>query len=119
MSELVTPAWEGSVPVALVHGEIDLANARRMRDAVIALVAEDAPGLIVDLADVPYLDSAGIQALFDVVRHLREREQVLAVVVPATSPLRRVLKITGFQEAAPICDSTSEAAKHLLEPAKP
>ncbi len=116
MSGLVSPGSEGSVPVAHVHGEIDLANARRMRDGVLELVAEEAPGLIVDLADVPYMDSAGIQALFDLVRHLRERDQVLALAVPTGSHLRRVLKITSFHEAAPICDTTGDAANHLLDP---
>ena len=114
MSGLVTPGSEGPVPVAHVHGEIDLANARRMRDGVVELVAEDAPGLIVDLADVPYMDSAAIQALFELVRHLRERDQVLALAVPTGSHLRRVLKITSFHEAAPICDTTGDAADHLL-----
>ena len=116
MSGLVAPGSEGPVPVARVHGEIDLANARRMRDGVLELVVDDAPGLIVDLTDVPYMDSAGIQALFELVRHVRERDQVLALAVPTGSHLRRILKIVSFHEAAPICDSASEAAKHLLDP---
>ena len=113
MSGLVTAATEGRVPVAHVHGEIDLSNARRMRDAVIEIVTDDAAGLIVDLADVPYLDSAAIQALFEVARRLRDSDQALVVTVPSGSPLRRLLKVTRFHEAATICDSIVAAAEHL------
>ena len=71
MRELVTPDLSGPVPVARVAGEVDLANATRLRQELLALVTDEAVGLVVDVTEVPYADSAGIKVLFDVARDLR------------------------------------------------
>src|ERR1051325_3026444 len=99
MSRLITPDPSGPAPVARVTGEIDLANAARARDDLLAIAA-DAQGLVVDLTEVPYLDSAGVRILFHLARDLRRRGQMLVVTVPVGSPLRRLLKITSFHEVA-------------------
>jgi hypothetical protein len=53
--------------------------------------------------------------LFDLARDLRRRSQSLAVTVPASSPLRRLLKITNFQEVAPICDDVDFAVELIAK----
>lgn len=108
MRRLITPDRSGPVPVARVTGEIDLANAARARDDLLAIAA-DAEGLVVDLTAVPYLDSAGVRILFHLARDLRRRDQTLIVTLPVGSPLRRVLKITSFHEVASMCDSLDAA----------
>ena len=112
MSKLITPDTSGPVPVARVTGEIDLANAPRVREEVLAM-AVGVKGLVVDLTEVPYLDSAGVRVLFQLARDLRQRDQALLVAIPVGSPLRRVLKITNFHEVAAICDDV-EAAFDLV-----
>jgi len=116
MSRLITPDLSGPVPVARVTGEIDLANATRARDDLLAIAA-DAPALIVDLTEVPYLDSAGVRILFHVARDLRRRDQALVVTLAVGSPLRRVLKITSFHEVATLCDGLDAAFDLLAEEA--
>jgi anti-sigma B factor antagonist len=112
---VVSPDTSGIVPVARISGEIDLANAAQLRDAVLALAAGDAHGLIVDLTEVSYLDSSGVRVLFQLARDLRQHDQTFLVTVPVGSPLRRVLKITGLHEVAPICDDL-DAALNLAAP---
>ena len=111
MSQLVTPDLSGPVPVARVAGEVDLANAPRLRQELLALATDEPAGLVVDLTEVPYADSAGIKVLFELARDLRRRNLSLAVTVPISSPLRRLLKITNFQEVAPICDDAETAVE--------
>ncbi len=112
---VVTPDTSGPVPVARISGEIDLANAPRLRDEVLALAVGDVHGLIVDLTEVSYLDSSGVKILFRLASDLRQHDQTLLVTVPVGSPLRRVLKITRFDEVAPICDDL-DAAFNLAAP---
>jgi len=114
MSRLITSDPSGPVPVARVTGEIDLANAARARDDLLAIAA-DAPGLVVDLTAVPYLDSAGVKLLFQLARDLRLRDRTLVVTVPTGSPLRRLLKITNFPEVAPLCDGLDAAFDLIVE----
>jgi anti-anti-sigma factor len=115
MRELVTPDLYGPVPIARVGGDIDLANAARLRQELLALATDEAYGLVVDLTDVSYADSAGIKVLFDLARDLRRRDQSLAVTVPVGSPIRRLLKITNFQEVAPICDDAQTAVQLIAK----
>ena len=114
MSRLITPDPSGPVPVARVTGEIDLANAPRACDDLLAIAA-NAQGLVVDLTEVPYLDSAGVRILFQLARDLRRRDQTLVVTVPVGSPLRRLLKITSFHEVAPVCDGLDAAFNLIAE----
>ena len=114
MLRLVTLDRSGTVPVARVVGEIDLANASRLRQELLSL-ATDEHWLVVDLTEVAYADSSGIKVLFDLARDLRRRNQSLAVTVPASSPLRRLLKITNFQEVAPICDDVDFAVELIAK----
>ena len=114
MSRLITADRSGPVPVARVTGEVDSANAPRALDDLLAIAA-DAPGLVVDLTEVPYLDSAGVKILFQLARVLSRRDQVLVVTVPVGSPLRRLLKITSFHEVAPVCDGLDAAFDLIAE----
>jgi anti-anti-sigma factor len=115
MRELVTPDLSGPVPVARVAEEVDLANAARLRQELLALATDEVDGLIVDVTDVPYMDSAGIKALFDVARDFRRRKQSMVVTVPVGSPVRRLLKITNFLEVAPICDDVETAVELIAK----
>jgi anti-sigma B factor antagonist len=111
MSALVTADLSGPVPVARVTGEVDLSNAVRLRQELSALATDEVGGLVVDVTEVPYVDSAGIKVLFDLARDLHRRDLMLVVTVPVSSPIRRLLKITNFQEVAPICDDTETAVE--------
>lgn len=113
MRPLVTADLSGAVPVARVAGEVDLANAARLRKELMALATDEVDGLVVEVTDVLYADSAGIRVLFDLARDLRRRHQSMAVIAPVGSPLRRLLKITNFQEVAPLCDD-AQTAVHLI-----
>lgn len=107
---MVTLDLSGPVPVARVAGEVDLANAAQLRRELAALASDAVDGMVVDVTDVSYADTAGIKVLFDLARDLRRRDQALAVAVPAASLLRRLLKITNFQEVAAICDGAQTGA---------
>ena len=60
-----------------------------------------------------YLDSAGVELLFDLARRLRTHRQRLRLVVPAEAPMRRVLDLCDIEEVAPM-DATVEAAVEVL-----
>lgn len=92
--------------VVRIVGEIDLANASRVGRSLAAAAASS--GLVLDIAEVTYLDSAGIGELFALAARLRASGG-LAIVVPDGSPLHRLFKITGFDEAAPVCPTEDDA----------
>ena len=97
----------------------DLRNATTLRRPGAELATDGGPGLVADLGQVSYLDSAGVRALFEVASTLRLRRQALAVSVPPGSFLRRLLKITRFHEAAYVADSPAAATRLLLANQEP
>jgi anti-anti-sigma factor len=92
----------GGTLVAHLGGEVDMTNAAHLRDELLASVPNDALALVIDLGMCRYLDSAGIEVIFDLSRRLGRRRQQLRLVVPPRSPLRRVLELTEVASAAPI-----------------
>ncbi|MGH2803274.1 MAG: STAS domain-containing protein, partial [Thermoleophilaceae bacterium] len=65
--------------------------------------------LVVDLDGCRYLDSGAIEVVFDLSRRLGRRRQEMRLVVPATSPLARVLAITDVGTVAPIHETLDSA----------
>jgi anti-sigma B factor antagonist len=98
-----------NVVVGHVAGEIETVNAQEMSTALAARLTSEVAGLVIDLSQVTYLDSAGIELLFDLARRLRTHRQRLRLVVPLEAPMRRVLELCDMGRAAPI-DATVEAA---------
>lgn len=88
--------------VALLSGEVDMTNAYSVREALTGPIANDSVGLVVDLSGVRYLDSAGIELIFEVAGMLANRRQELRLALPPDSPLRRSLVLTGVDAVAPL-----------------
>lgn len=101
------------VPVAALDGEVDMGNARDLRDLLLERVPNHAPGLVLDLARTTYLDSAGVHVVFELARRLQARQQQLRVVVPMHAPIRRVLVLTNVSAVAPMHESVEEAVEPM------
>jgi anti-anti-sigma factor len=91
--------------VAHVSGEIDMTNAVYMQDQLLTSMPNDALALVIDISGCRYLDSAAIEVLFDLSRRLGRRRQELRIVMPPSSPLRRVIELTEVHTAAPVFES--------------
>ena len=82
-----------------VSGEVDLANAVLLRQAIEALLASAQPRLVFDVRDLTFMDSSGLAVL------LRAATTVAALVVrhPRNS-IRRLIEttgVTGFLQIEP------------------
>ena len=82
-----------------VTGEIDLMTAPSLLDSVLcAGLAYDAGHrVVVDLADVSFIDSSGLAALVEADRWLGNQEQVLVIASPPEL-LVRVFELTGLEQ---------------------
>ena len=94
LAQLTLDEHRGTM-IARLEGEIDLSNAEALRHQIVEAVPNHALGLIVDLTSVSYLDSSGVRLLFDTARRLERRQQRLATIVPAASPVRELLVLVG------------------------
>ncbi len=106
---------DGDVVVAGIAGELDLSNTSEVRSTIVSSITNDTMGLVVDLSATSYFDSTGLSMLFDLARRLSRRQQALRVVVPAGSPLRRLLDIAGFPSVASLDESLDDAVVAITE----
>lgn len=93
--------WHDEVPVLRLEGEIDVSNVDEIRDRMRELVTNRSFALIVDLTPTSYLDSAGINLLFATGEQMRGRQQQLHVVLSESSPLMRMVSLTGLDKSLP------------------
>jgi stage II sporulation protein AA (anti-sigma F factor antagonist) len=101
------------IVVARVEGDLDLSNLHSVYSALLQTMPNEAFGLVVDLAEVHFLDSSGVETLFRLRNSLGVRQQRFAVVIPPGAPIRRALELSGTQGEIPICQSVGEAVALL------
>ena len=103
------------IPVATVRGEVDMSNAQEFGASLQNAVEHVSAGLVIDFSTTEYLDSAGLHFVFDLGKRLRDRGQRLHLVVPAGSPVGRVLEIVNVESLAPCSRTLDEAVEKLRE----
>ena len=91
-------------------GELDGANASRLRDVMTSQPAPDR--LVIDLSGVSFVDSAGLGALIGGIRRTREASGEVAISVSGPG-VTRVLQTAGFDRIVPV-EPTVEAAAAAL-----
>jgi anti-anti-sigma factor len=109
----VVDRTEGSVPVCEIRGELDASNVEQVLERVVGNVANEAPGMVLDLGRTSYLDSAGVRILFELARRLRSRRQELRIAVPGDGIVRRVLVLTALAEVVPLDDDVGRSVRAL------
>ena len=88
-------------------GELDAYTVARFREALISVAEHQY--LLIDLSEVPFMDSAGLGALIGGIRRARENDGDVAVACDRPA-LTRLLHTTGFDRIVPVCESVEEAA---------
>lgn len=102
-----------TVPVARIEGEVDTVNSAEVSARLVGAIGNVAPGLVVDLTETTYVDSAALQLLLDLNERLNVRGQKLRLVVPAEAVIRRLFELTHVNEAITIDGSLEEALAGL------
>ncbi len=110
---------QDDVVIVRLDGDIDLANTPALSATILEAIPNDVAGLVIDLGAVRYIDSVGIRMMFTFVRQLHASRQGMAVVVPPDSPVRKLLKITHFDEATALRATIDEAIVALRDSGTP
>jgi anti-sigma B factor antagonist len=101
--------------VCRLEGELDASRAAQVRDLMAMLCSQRR--LVLDLSDVPFIDSAGLGALISGIRRIHEHGGRV-VVSSCRSTVARLLRTVGFDRVAPIAAGRDEALALLtLRPA--
>jgi anti-anti-sigma factor len=102
--------------VARVTGEVDMSNAEEMGATVIGATPTEALGVVLDLSEVDYLDSAGIYVIYGMRSSLQARGQTLILVIPDHSPVYDALRLSGAERPGETASSVEEALRSIDRP---
>jgi anti-sigma B factor antagonist len=94
---------EGRYRLSL-RGELDLASAQELEQAVARLCAEGASEAVLDVAGLEFVDSTGLRAILNV-KALCEQNRCAFYLTPGRDQIhdqvRRLLEITGLIDRLP------------------
>ena len=93
-------------------GELDAYTVGEFREALSDLSSTQR--LLIDLSDVPFMDSAGLGALIGGIRRVREAGGEVAVACGRPT-LTRLLHTTGFDRIVPVTETLEGAVQALSE----
>lgn len=106
----ISPMRDGRGARILVAGELDMATAPQLLDAVQAVVREGgAPGIVIDLFGVAFMDSSGLSALLRCQRAAGAAGCEFMLALPLPRPVERVIDISGVRPSF-IFESSPPAA---------
>lgn len=103
------------IPIVHLKGEIDLHTCGTFRDTLRDLIESKHYNIVIDLAEVPYLDSAALGVLVDAVRRVREHDGGISLV--STTPfVRRAFEITRLVKIFHLYDEIESALEDIRQP---
>lgn len=100
--------------VLALAGEIDMHTAPSLRDQLFALIEEDRRPLVVDLTDISFCDSAGVNTAAAARKHATGHGVVLAVV-GLRGRVDKIFRMTGMDRLIPTYATLPEAAFDLIK----
>jgi anti-sigma B factor antagonist len=99
------------VQVVSAEGELDLHTTKQLEEA---LESTDHPRVILDLTEVPFIDSTALGAIVASTKRMRSQGREL-IVVAGNPVVSRVLTITGLERVFSVQHSLAEAITSALD----
>ncbi len=93
-------------------GSLDASTTLHLGEAMALMTS--VPRLVIDLSEVPFIDTAALGALVGGIRRVREAGGEVAVC-SSRHHVRRVLQTIGFDRVVPVVE-TLEEAEATLDP---
>jgi len=95
-----------------IFGELDQGTAPELRSALGETLGMPSVSVLVDLSDCEFIDSTGLSLLVEAKRRLADEQRSFGVCCP-DADVRRLLELTGIDEAVGVFDTRDEAAAAL------
>src|SRR4051794_9636964 len=98
-----------------LHGEFDVSAVEPFEAALQETLLATCGAFLLDLSDLEFMDSSGVNAVLRTQALLGREERSLAVICPP-SPPRRVLEVVGVSDVLTIFATREEADAALVPP---
>ena len=111
--DILCQTLPGDVMLMRLNGRLDATTSPQVRDTLQTLLEQDQPKIIIDLQDVPFIDSSGLASLVSGLRMAREKEGT--IVLSAIQPqAQTVFRLTMLDRIFPIHPTYQDARQSLI-----
>lgn len=90
------PAFVSTEGVVVAAGDVDLATAPALQDALVEMMANGTGDVIVDLERVPFIDSSGLNVFVRCAKSLGDGHGRRVVVRNPQPAVRRAIELGGL-----------------------
>lgn len=97
---------EGEIAVVVARGEVDLANYEELAGALASPECERSDGVLLDLRELDFMDSSGLQAVLTAARASQGR---FAVLLREGSAISSLFEIAELSDHLPFSFDEGEA----------
>ena len=104
----VSTASHGHAIVIAITGRLDSATAAQFETLILNLIADGHRRIVVDLAGLGYISSAGLRVLLVAAKRLKPEGGRLLLAAPGAM-VGQVLGVSGFSGMLETCATTEEA----------
>jgi anti-anti-sigma factor len=108
---------EAYPPLAIVHlsGWLAMLEVYKLKSLSDTLFEDGTKYIVLDLAEMTHLDSAGIAVIVQLTRSCSRVGGHLNLVRPAQGHVQRVLEVTSLDKAIPFFDDVDSALREMNE----
>jgi anti-sigma B factor antagonist len=99
---------EAGAQVVAISGDVELHSAASLRQELQRICGQPHAHCIVDMSEVPFIDSTGVGVLVGALKRAHEQGGTLTILAPQPR-VRRVFEITGLLDSLIIHESLQAA----------
>lgn len=102
----------GNISIIQASGDLDTFTCAKLREAICDLIENGCSRIVINIADVNYIDSSGLGTLVGGLRRVAEKNGGLAIA-GANPQVQKVFTITGLCKVFKLFDDNKQAANSL------
>jgi anti-sigma B factor antagonist len=104
---------QGAVTVLKPSGPLTQADATEFKNAAMKVLESNLGRMLVDMSAIPFVDSMGLEALYDLTEEMTKSGQMLKLCA-SNKTLREVLNLTGLSPLFEHFDDVNTAVRSFL-----
>lgn len=108
-------AYDPNIVLVPLSGDLSVRTVPALKRTLVGLLRSGTPRIVLDMAEVPYVDSAGMAVLFAAVRTMRKRGGLVSLINVRPRVLR-ALRIARLVDYAPVSVAGARREVPELDP---
>ena len=111
--DIIYQTLEADIVLVRLNGRLDATTSPEIRTTLQKLLEKDQPKIIVDLQEVPFIDSSGLASLVSALRLAREKNGIIALsgIQPQA---QTVFRLTMLDRIFPVHPTYNDAKQSLI-----